>query len=1102
MDVEVGDHLNPERDEMREALKGYKVQNLTIMETLDSRNTRSVLLGLSRIYARYRSLGVPLYRLHTDRAKEFIARPVQQWCATHQLIQTMTGGDDPASNGRIESEVNQLKRRLRVIMASSGAPADLWPAAARQAVLERMNRQMKVLGLNSVPEVPFYSKILVRAKRWHRAGALESPYLEVRSLGPSPMMSWGWVVETEDGKIQHSRIAVQYDPLAEQAAYELSFEPIPGAPRTRVTGKQPLHAGPRFGGAVADDAEPALHALRAGGEPVVPATASDAAWKGGNLHGAVMDYQQHLEDRHWGLKMLIKQELDIVPGDGLEGEVQGQVIEMASEEVKALEDELQNLKSEALQLERERCFMKAVTPDTDEAPKVLQTYTVPLNEVKANLADWLPSMRDEYEALTSKMKAVIKWTEAEAKKLPGYDSAEFAPCKVVNTIKAPNGRHRSRIVICGNMVEDMHSGEPSRGADKQELYAGGVDGVSARCVFKKAAHCQWEIATVDVKCAFLLAPRQCSKRLLLTRPPRVFVDAGICQKDEVWEVSTALYGLETSPADWSLYRDSIISKLKWEQDGRECRLQRTTEQNLWKLCSRPLGKTEADETEDGFVIVYVDDILATAPHDRLEGLFARIREEWTTSDPEWVSTKGWVKFLGYELKWKVREDGLRDLMVAQPSYVRELLNRHQVSTVRTMPPGRIELEDEEDLSPAHIKEAQAYVGELLWLSIRTRPDLSFTVAVMAQHISKAPRQVAALGKEVMSYLNGTTMLGLHYGPCSGDRGLDDVLPLPRNMKLIEMYSDISYAPGGRKSHQSTLAYYGGSLVQWESCRQPFSTLSTAESELIGYVDAMTMGESLSAVLGALEEDAWNTGAGEKLIYGDNTSALAIVKSPDGPWRTRHLRLRANVLRERVKCGAWDVRHLPGKDLVADTLTKAIQSKQHWTRFFQQAGMRDCDDLGADGMSQDERPVDVADVDRTTCLTKLGLGIGVLGSALGAVARWSPQEAFKRKTKVACLAALSVGLASLGGHWALQKIKWNEASKNEKTPKKNEDEGASKNEKTPKKNEEGGASSGSRSRTSEPDLRLHENGLNGMNRDHAARMDAPWTQVGSRALDRR
>ena len=47
-----------------------------------------------------------------------------------------------------------------------------------------------------------------------------------------------------------------------------------------------------------------------------------------------------------------------------------------------------------------------------------------------------------------------------------------------------------------------------------------------------------------------------------------------------------------------------------------------------------------------------------------------------------------------------------------------------------------------------------------------------------------------------------------------------------------------------------------------------------------------------------------------MVYGDNSSAITIIGSADGPWRTRHLRLRAEVLREKVKGGRWAVRHLP------------------------------------------------------------------------------------------------------------------------------------------------------------------------------------------------
>ena len=153
-----------------------------------------------------------------------------------------------------------------------------------------------------------------------------------------------------------------------------------------------------------------------------------------------------------------------------------------------------------------------------------------------------------------------------------------------------------------------------------------------------------------------------------------------------------------------------------------------------------------------------------------------------------------------------------------------------------------------------------------------------------------------------------------------------------------MYADISFAPMGEKSHQGVLGFYGGALVQWESSRQPFATLSTAEAELVGYIEAMIMGDSLCAVLDIMEGGHNGGGITEKVIYGDNTAALAIVQNPDGPWRTRHLRLRANVLRERVRGGEWQVRHLPGCDLVADYLTKTVASMSQWLRFYAMTGM--------------------------------------------------------------------------------------------------------------------------------------------------------------------
>ena len=93
-----------------------------------------------------------------------------------------------------------------------------------------------------------------------------------------------------------------------------------------------------------------------------------------------------------------------------------------------------------------------------------------------------------------------------------------------------------------------------------------------------------------------------------------------------------------------------------------------------------------------------------------------------------------------------------------------------------------------------------------------------------------------------------------------------------------------------------------------------------------------------AILDITEGGCWSAKEAERVIYGDNTAALAIVQSPSGPWRTRRLRLRSNVLRERVREGEWQIRNLPGSGLVADYLTKAVAARTQWLRFYSMAGM--------------------------------------------------------------------------------------------------------------------------------------------------------------------
>ena len=61
--------------------------------------------------------------------------------------------------------------------------------------------------------------------------------------------------------------------------------------------------------------------------------------------------------------------------------------------------------------------------------------------------------------------------------------------------------------------------------------------------------------------------------------PQVMRRLGMAKDDEVWLISKALYGLTTSPRDWSVSRDQKLPQIKWEVDGdyKNCHFEATAE---------------------------------------------------------------------------------------------------------------------------------------------------------------------------------------------------------------------------------------------------------------------------------------------------------------------------------------------------------------------------------------------------------------------------------------------------------------------------------------------------------------------------------------------
>ena len=1078
-------------EHIKELSEPVGVKNITMAEPLESRNQHDVTRVAEKLYCKYKAHGVQILRVHTDRETAFMSRTFQTFCRRAGLWQTMTGGDENPSNGRIEAEVNQVKRRVRLLVRESGLEEKFWPGIVRHAGEERFRKQLQDLGVPKPPLLPVGSMVTVKTKRWHRAGfgPLIPPFRTMRLMGPSPFMSMGYVLE-QDGQIQHARLVVKTDPSADRAVLELQATDRPGKPERRLLGKQPrdptlpqlprplqhddaalLEGLGRLEDRLPDPGEtelqfnpdeedyepqtpaedeedqPALHLLRAGGEWPRPKIqkieietlerkegyercqacgllqergrkvcgACEAEVGGKTLNyvpgralcpmNLAMKLQDQLQQEHWMLKRLWQEELTKVAVGEEEGLDQGFMLEFLENQLTSQEDFLAGW-----QWEEEEWRLSALDAgtggseqdtSTQESPHaVLQTYTVPLSQVKRDIDAWKPALEKELNSLTNVTGAIRPIKIQDLPQEPGYQEMETVPSKLVPTVKAPDGRLKARIVLCGNLLESKERKESERKSGKNfDLYASGIDGIALRCSLKKAVEEDWQIASLDVTTAFLLAPRVAEK-LLVSTPPSILVQANLVSSDTRWIVEKAVYGLDTSPSDWQQHRDRVMRAARWWTHGNHYWFLQTAEPNMWHVMSTEAPQDSFTAVMDrgirvGMVLSYVDDFLIMGRRGVVEDTVTQLRDMWRTSVPEWVSDTQWLKFCGLQLRWR---DG--SLLVGQPDYAREVLNRYPDVKPCVYPlPKLSDDQEEENIDPRDVRKCQAIVGELLWLSTKTRPDLSYAVSYLGSRVAKAPRRVLNLANHVLGYLKYTVDVALEYkkyGGCGQVDGSGRLLGENR----VEVYSDASFAPHGERSHQGLMTYWKNSLIHWESKAQPFCTVSTTESELLGYTEGLTLGESLGSIINVLEEEGLPDHGGY-VLRGDNQSGIQLLQAPSGPWRTRHLRLRSNVLRERLQHRLWQVEHVPGCDLMVDLLTKAITALNSWEKFYEKVGM-----VNAAAAYDEKKKDDDGHV------KKLKLQIVGCVAALKAMVSWNPDTEVERNGRCLSIAAIAAKTAEV------------------------------------------------------------------------------------------
>ena len=436
-------------------------------------------------------------------------------------------------------------------------------------------------------------------------------------------------------------------------------------------------------------------------------------------------------------------------------------------------------------------------------------HTVDPVEAASNIERWLPAIQKEAGSLEHAVHRVSEDDELVRADVSS-GKGDVIPMKLVFTVKPPDldsqeyYKRKARIVVCGNLATHKPA----------DVFASTAPAEIVRAAIALANYFGWDLGVIDIVAAFLQTPLHAVKNapLVYGRPPKILVKAGICSRGELWKLTHAVYGLQESPRLWSAYRDEQLARLQLVVGGKRVILaQGRVESSWWKVLQ------EEGSVLIGLIVVYVDDILICGPTSLIREIAEAIRKLWKTSPLQLVA-EGDLRFLGIEI---ARTSS--GFALSQNSYIEELLRLHGTSAKRKdLVPLSKDLasftatEEEASRCEAEVRSAQQVAGELLWISQRSRPDISFVCSLIGSLSTRAPRRAVEIGAKTLAFLQRTAGRRLIY---EGD-----------GSNLV-CFVDASFAPDGNRSHTGWIIQLGGNTIAWRSSRQSCITLSTAEAEL-------------------------------------------------------------------------------------------------------------------------------------------------------------------------------------------------------------------------------------------------------------------------------
>ena len=483
------------------------------------------------------------------------------------------------------------------------------------------------------------------------------------------------------------------------------------------------------------------------------------------------------------------------------------------------------------------------------------------------------------EAMGKEMKSLIDNNVWELTTLP--PTKKVIGCKWVYKVKTNSDgsieRYKARLVARGF--------DQRFGSDYDETFCPVVRLESLRTLNALSTQRGLELHHVDVHTAFLNGILQ---EEVYMKQPIGYEKEG--EEHLVCRLRKSIYGLKQSSRCWNAALDAHLRKMGFSQTK-----------------SDPCIYTSGGD--DSFYIgVYVDDlILAGKDKAKMKRVKEELASEFDIKDLGKLSY-----FLGMSI---IQDQEKKKIWMGQPTYTEKLLSKMGMNNCNPVStpadPSNHLVKAAEDDEVVDQPLYQSLIGSLMYLATCTRPDIAYSVGVLARFSSKPNQSHWTAAKRVLRYLKGTSNLGIVFKGDSPDGPA--------------VFSDADWAgdAGDRKSTSGYMFCIAGGPVSWRSKKQSTVALSTAEAEYV----ALSSAAQECVWMRRLNSDLGNSREEPTTIMEDNQSCIAMAKNPQQHGRSKHIDIKYHFVRELVENKTIKLKYCPTKEMIADFLTKGLNREQ-------------------------------------------------------------------------------------------------------------------------------------------------------------------------------